>query len=326
MTHIAMADSPPLRKALGGRPGFLGRLLLFCLVIAPPIFGQTEPPPASAALSVDVNLVVLHATVQDRKGGFVSGLSQVNFRVFEDGVPQTIRTFQHADVPVAIGLIVDNSRSMRRKKQDVTAAALAFVRSSNPQDQIFVVNFNEHVLFGLPAAQPFSASVLALEAALNGALPDGMTALYDAIDAGIEHLKRTTLDRKALIVISDGGDNASHRTVANVLESAARSNDVIYTIGLSYEDDADSNPAILRKVARATGGECYLPQDSREIVPICRRIAEDIRHQYTIAYAPSNQEWDNRYRTIRVTASLPHREKLVVRTRAGYVASPSRLP
>ena len=204
---------------------------------------------------------------------------------------------------------------------------MAFVRSGNAQDQIFGVNFNEHVQFGLPVAQSFSASALELEAVLNSAPADGMTALYDAIDAGIGHLKQAALDRKALIVISDGGENASHRTITNVLEGEARSTAIMYTIGLFYEDDADSNPGILKEIARATGGECYLPKDSPEIVPICGRIAEELHHQHTIAsYTPSNQKWDDRYRTIRVTATGPHHERYLVRTGKGYVASPVSLP
>ena len=223
---------------------------------------QTRLRPGSAIISVDVDLVVLHATVRDRKGGFVSGLRKENFRVFEDGVPQEIRVFQHEDVPVAVGLIVDNSGSMGRKRKDVTAAALAFVRSSNPQDEMFVVNFNERISFGLPDTELFSASAAELERALNGVPANGKTALYDAIEAGLAHLKKATLDKKVLIVISDGGDNASHHTLGQVLESAGRSDAIIYTIGLFDEYDEDRNPGVLKKIARATGGEAFLPTET----------------------------------------------------------------
>jgi Ca-activated chloride channel homolog len=273
---------------------------------------------------VDVDLVVLHATVRDRKGGFVSGLRKENFQVFEDGAPQAIRVFQHEDVPVAVGLVVDNSGSMRRKRKDVTAAALAFVRSSNPHDQMFVVNFNERVSLGLPNTELFSASPAELEDALNGVPANGETAVYDAIEAGLAQLTKATLDKKALIVISDGGDNASHHTLGQVLDSAGRSDVTIYTVGLFDEDDQDRNPGVLRKIARATGGEAFLPEETSEVVPICERIAEDIRNQYTIGYVPLNQKFDSAYRTIRVTAAEPHNGKYVVRTRAGYIASSGR--
>jgi VWFA-related protein len=284
--------------------------------------GQTGPPPDSSTFSVNLDLVVLHAAVCDRKGRLVSGLRQENFQLFEDGAPQTIRFFQHEDVPVAVGLIVDNSGSMGRKRKDVTAAALAFVRSSNPQDQMFVVNFNELAALGLPTTELFSANAADLEYALNGIPAIGKTALYDAIEAGLAHLKKATLDKKVLIVISDGGDNASHHTLAQALESAGRSDAIIYTIGLFDEYDMDRNPGVLKKIARITGGEAFLPTQTSQVVSICERIARDIRTQYTIGYVSSHQQLDNAYRTIHVRATGPHGQELLVRTRAGYVAAP----
>ncbi len=233
-------------------------------------------------------------------------------------------SFKYEDVPVAVGLIVDNSGSMRRKRKEVTAAALAFARSSNPRDEMFVVNFNERTSLGLPDTELFSASTQELTHALNGVPANGKTALYDAIELGLAHLKKATLDKKALIVISDGGDNASHHTLSQVLESAGRSDAIIYTIGLFDEYDQDCNPGVLRSIARVTGGEAFLPKETSKVVPICERIAEDIRTQYTIGYLPSSQKLDNTYRTIAVTATGQHGEKLLVRTRAGYFASPER--
>jgi Ca-activated chloride channel homolog len=273
---------------------------------------------------VDVNLVVLHATVRDRKGGFVSGLKKDDFRVFENGVRQEIQVFQFEDVPVAVGLVVDNSGSMQRKRQDVTAAAVAFARSSNPKDQMFVVNFNEQVSLGLPDTELFSASTPELLEALNGVPAMGRTALYDAVEEGLEHVEKSTINKKVLIVVSDGGDNASRHTLAQVLDTAARSDVIIYTIGLFDEYDEDRNPGVLKKIARATGGEAFMPRETSQVVPICLRIAEDIRNQYTIGYVSTNQKLDNTYRRIAVTARGPHGEKLMVRTRAGYIASPER--
>ena len=302
----------------------VGYLPLFFVAVGQCLAGQAGPPPGDSIISVDVNLVVLNATVLDRRGGFVSGLRREDFRVYEDGAPQVIRVFEHEDVPVAVGLVVDNSGSMGRKRKEVTAAALAFVRASNPRDEMFVVNFNERVSFGLPDTRLFSASTVELERALNGIPANGRTALYDAIEAGLDHLKKATLDKKILIAISDGGDNASHRTLGQVLEDAGRSDAIIYTVGLFDEAEEDRNPGVLRKLARATGGEAFLPQETSQVVPICEQIAEDIRNQYTIGYMPSNQKLDNAQRTIKVTATGRHGEKLLVRTRAGYIASPER--
>jgi Ca-activated chloride channel homolog len=199
-------------------------------------------------------------------------------------------------------------------------------QSSNPKDEMFVVNFNEHVSFGLPITELFSASPPELEHALNDIAANGKTALYDAVEAGLAKLKRATVDKKVLIVISDGGDNASHHTLNQVLASVVRSDAIIYTVGLFDEYDEDRNPGVLKRIASATGGEAFLPKETSEVVEICERIAEDIRNQYTIGYLPSNQAFDGTYRTIRVTASGPHGAKLFVRTREGYITPPERKP
>jgi Ca-activated chloride channel homolog len=305
------------RKAVGSLGRVRLALALPFLALATSVAAQ-EPP----SISVNVNLVVLHATARDRNGEFVSGLRQQDFQAFEDGRLQTITLFRHEDTPVSVGLIVDNSASMRRKRADVTAAALAFIRASNPKDEAFVVNFNEHVKLGLPAGKFFSDNPAELQQALDSANPGGMTALYDAIDRGLEHLKRAGHDKKVLIVVSDGGDNASRRRLDQVLADAERSDAIIYTIGVFDENDADRNPGVLRKIARATGGTAFFPSTSAEVTPICERIAAEIRHQYTIGYAPSNPKLDGSYRTIRVTATRPHGGRVFVRARTGYIAGP----
>ena len=176
------------------------------------------------AIRTNVDLVVLRATVRDHKGAPVSGLSKENFQVYEDKVLQQIESFSHEDVPVTIGLVIDNSGSMRPKRSEVIAAALAFVRSSNPEDQIFVVNFNEHVSMGLPANMPFTNNAAQLETALSRNVITGMTALYDAIAVGLEQLQKGKWDKKVLIVVSDGGDNASKRNLAQVMSMVNQSN------------------------------------------------------------------------------------------------------
>jgi len=301
-------------------------LLVLPSVARPPGDGPSQGD--QDTIKVDVDLVVLHATVRNRQGILVSGLKQEDFQVFEDRVPQEIKIFSHEDTPVTVGLVVDNSGSMKSKRARVVAAALVFARSSHPKDQMFVVNFNESVTFGLPDNTPFTDNEDQLRAALSGVKADGMTALYDAIAAGLEHLKRAKQDKKVLIVVSDGADNASQHTLAQIMDMAGQSDAIIYTLGTFEQDDPDRNPGVLKRLARATGGEAFLPGSVQHVVPICERIARDIRNQYTIAYIPTNRKQDGTYRAIQVQAGTPDRERLLVRTRAGYYAlvKPHALP
>ena len=250
----------------------------------------------------------------------VSGLAQESFQVYEDGVLQQIKYFSHEDIPVTVGLVIDNSGSMGNKRTEVIAAALAFARSSNPKDQMFVVNFNEHVRFALAGNTPFTDQVSQLEAALSKINANGETALYDAVAAALEHLQKSDQDKKVLIVISDGGDNASKHSLAQILSMARQADAILYTIGLFDQENDDRNPRVLRQLAQDTGGDVFLPQSLQEAVPICERIAKDIRDQYTISYVPANRKQDGSYRAITIKASAPRRGRLSVRTRAGYRA------
>jgi VWFA-related protein len=279
-------------------------------------------------IRVNADSVVLQATVRNHKGTPVSGLGKDDFQVYEDGALQQIEYYSHEDIPVTVGLVVDNSGSMRPKRPEVIAAALAFARSSNPQDQMFVVNFNEHVSFGLPADKPFTDQAGQLQVALSRITANGETALYDAVAAAIEHLKKGNRDKKVLIVVSDGGDNASKHTLDHVLAMAGQSDAIIYTIDIYVEEDPDRNPNALKHLAKATGGEAFLVESLPEVIPICERIAHDIRSQYTLAYAPANRKQDGTYRVIQVKAKAPGNGRLAVRTRAGYYApsKPQTLP
>jgi Ca-activated chloride channel homolog len=276
-------------------------------------------------LRVDVNVVVLHATAQDRKNTLVSGLDKDNFQVYEDGVLQPIKYFSHEDIPVTVGLVVDNSGSMRPKRRDVIAAALTFARSSNPQDQMFVVNFNERVSFGLPGNIAFTDQVGQLQVALSRVAADGETALYDAIAVALEHLKKGDRDKKVLVVVSDGGDNASKYKLPEIMTMVGQPYAIVYTIGIFDDQDADRNPGVLKRLAKDTGGEAFLPESLKDVGPICAQIARDIRNQYTIAYVPTNRKRDGSYRVVQVKASAPGHGHLSVRTRTGYFA-PSALP
>ena len=287
---------------------------------SPLSFPAKAQEPGTYRLTVDVELVVLHATVRDRKGRFVSDLREPDFEVFENSVLQSIRLFRKEDTPVTVGLVIDHSRSMSPKLAHVTAAARAFVHSSNPLDQMFIVNFTDNVSLGLPPAVPFTTNAADLEDAILNAPPAGMTSLYDGIAEAIAQLQKGNHDKKVLLVISDGGDNASAHTLNQVLKMAEISSTIVYTVGLFDDDDPDRNPRALRRLAHRTGGEAFFPGELGAVVDVCESIAREIRSQYTIGYVSSNAAPDGAYRAIRVSARARSGGELVVRTRAGYVA------
>lgn len=284
------------------------------------------PAPAEAQsphpyqISVNVDFVVLNATVRDGKGRFATDLSEQDFQVYEDGARQTIRLFRHEDIPVTVGLVVDHSGSMRPKLADVIAAARTFVQSSSPDDQMFVVNFNEKVALGLPDNLPFSNRPEDLGSAIANAPTTGRTALYDAVFEAREHLQTGSREKKVLIVISDGGDNASRHSQAEVLKMAEQSTTLVYTIGIFDESDPDRNPDVLRRLAGVTGGEAFFPSEYGEVVAICERIARDIRNQYTIGYLSTSAARPGAFLSIRVAAGAAGHGKLSVRARSGYRA------
>jgi Ca-activated chloride channel homolog len=274
---------------------------------------------AAPQISVDVNLVVLNPVVRDRKGQFASDLREGDFQVYEDGVGQTIQLFRHEDIPVTVGLVVDHSGSMKPKLADVVTAARTFVQSSRPDDQMFVVNFNEKVTLELPDTTQSGNRPEALARAIAGTPATGKTALYDAAIEAFRQLRAGGPEKKVLIVISDGGDNASSHKLAEVLKTAEESSVLVYTIGIFDEEDEDKNPGVLTRFARATGGEAFFPRERSEVVAICESIARDIRNQYTIGYASSNSARTGAWRSIRLTAAAAGHDKLQVRTRSGYI-------
>jgi Ca-activated chloride channel homolog len=275
-------------------------------------FGQER-----AVFSSKSDLVVLHVSVLDRKSGFVPGLPREAFTVREDGKPQSIRFFQNEDTPVTVGLVMDSSASMLRKRPALIAAGLAFAASSRPDDELFAVHFNEHVWAGLPPDRPFTSDAVELRAALQRSTSRGQTALFDAIAVALDHLKRGSAQKKILIVISDGGDNASVKRFADVLDMARRSDAVIYGIGLWDEYDSDADPDVLKQLARATGADAYFPRKVEDVTKILERIARDIRSGYTIGYAPSSTAAG--YHAVQVEVASGGR-RFTVRARSGYVA------
>ena len=297
---------------------------LFALLIAPFISrAQDSQTPRNVSsneytLRVNANMVILSATVLDHHSTPVSGLDKGDFQVYEDRKLQKILQFSHDDIPVTAGILVDNSGSMAPKRADVIAAAMAFARSSNPQDQMFVVNFNDRVSFGLPPGMPFTDRQEELKLALSRIRTIGQTSLYDGIVDALDHLNQGTRDKKVLILISDGGDNVSKHSLAQALGMAKQTTAIIYAIGIFDEQDGDQNPTVLRRLARETGGEAFFPESSKEVISICEGIARDIRSQYTLAYVPAIAAEDGSYRTVEVRASAHGRGRLSVRTRAGY--------
>lgn len=225
------------------------------------------------------------------------------------------------DAPVAIGLVVDNSGSMREKRRDVILAGLAFAKESNPHDQFFVVNFNNRIVFGLRPGVLFTDRLNLLRQALYYGQPEGDTALYDAIAAALIHLERSRLDVRTLIVVSDGGDNASALGLKGLKRLVEASRATIYTVGLFEPYDADRNPKVLRQIAHMSGGQYVQPRTTSQIVPDLRKIATDVRKRYTVGYRPNQTSDKNTVRHVKVTARK-NGKTLKVRTRTSYTIVP----
>ncbi len=276
--------------------------------------------PSGAIFRADSRLVVLHASVVDRNGKLVTNLPRSAFKVFEDGVEQQIKVFRREDVPVSLGLVIDNSGSMRDKRLKVEAAALALVKASNPQDEVFIVNFNDDAYLDVD----FTGDIKKMEEGLARIDSRGGTAMRDALNLSIEHLKeKARRDKKVILVVTDGNDNTSEITLERLVQRAQQSEVLIYAIALLSEEDkreARRAKRALDAITQATGGQAYYPRELDEVNKISLQVAHDIRNQYIIAYSPSNQTLDGSFRQIRVTVNGPNRP--VVRTRTGYYATP----
>jgi len=310
----------PARRSLF-RILYLSAALLFSSCIT--AHSQSLPQQASprhaagpSTISVTTELVVLPVSVTDANGNVISGLSQPDFRVYEDKRLQTITSFQHEDTPVTVGLIVDHSRSMGPKLPGVAAAVYAFAQSSNPQDEMFVVDFNDSVSVEPPGEHPFTNDARILERAVSAVSAHGKTALYDAVAEGLKHLQLGHLDKKALIIVSDGGDNASSYKYAQVLELARRYQVMVYAIGLTDENE-EENPKALVRLCKDTGGIAYFPDSQESVTNISKRIARDLREQYTLGFTPEKTNMVHSLRKIEVKVTGERRGKVRVRTRPG---------
>ncbi len=317
-------------------------LLLLALLAASPCARAQQPLPTSPPppltpgtqnqnhkITTTVDLVVLHTTVLNEKGEFVPSLKVDNFRVFEDKIEQKVSVFTKEDIPVTMGLVIDNSGSMKEKRPQVNEAALSFVRTSNKQDEVFVVNFNDEYYLDLD--EDFTSDPQELHEALEKIDTRGSTALYDAIIGSLDHLKKGHKDKRVLLVITDGDDDASRKSFDYTVKAAVESNAVIYAVGVFSDDDRKNAKKMIRKskkdlttLAEATGGLAFFPDKLADVDPVCTQIAKDIRNQYTLGYYPTNTARDGTFRSVKVELIPPKGEgKLTVRTRTGYYAAKS---
>jgi Ca-activated chloride channel family protein len=260
--------------------------------------------------------VVLHATVVDEKQRLITNLTRDSFQVFENGQPQPITSFRQEDVPVAMGVVIDNSGSMREKREKVAKAAENLIASSNPQDQVFVVNFSDEYFLD----QDFTNDPKRLRDALEKLEARGGTALYDAVVASADHLKKNAkLQKKVLFVVTDGEDDASRESLEQAVRKLQEENGpTIYAIGILGDEKQRRAKRALQTIAERTGGIAFLPRSVDEVDEISRTVAKDIRNQYTIVYKPTTPKRVGGYRTIKVDARASGHKGLVVRTRSGY--------
>lgn len=266
----------------------------------------------------DVRLVLLDVAVRNHSGQFVPGLSRGNFQVLEDGRPQVISVFDDQDAPVTMGLLVDESASMTIRRRQVLAAATDLIEQSNRSDEVFVLNFNDTVEPGLPENMRFSGNLSDLGAALYRGYPAGKTALYDAIADGLQTLEYGKRARRTLVLITDGGDTASHHKRADAINLLERSNATVFTVGLFDEDAYEIDLDLLRQLARVSGGEAFFPKTNDAIMDTCQRIAKEIRTRYTVGYIPSDNPKLSALRHIHVKVSAPGQSNLTVLTRTTY--------
>lgn len=301
-----------------------GRSLVSALFLVGLVTGVShgwQPEPIQTpVLSVRTELVVLPVTVVARDGHLVSNLTQEQFTVYDNDKLQPVTFFVREDAPITVGFVVDNSGSMRGRRDQLLAAAAAFVRLSNPLDELFTLNFNERVTRGLPPGITFTDNPEQLQVALATLTARGMTALYDATIAALEQVESGSKRRKILILVSDGGDNASQAGFSGAMISTQSSNTAIYTVALVDPFDQESDPGRLSKLAATSGGVAFAPHDIAGVDQSLQQIARDIRHSYTIGYEPPSTRRPPGFHRLRVEVRSPDGRKMVTRTREGYHA------
>jgi Ca-activated chloride channel family protein len=308
-----------LRNKFWRAPALVALVLTGAALLAQNTPKSAETADETPIFTSDTRLVVVHASVLDRNGKLVTTLPESAFKVMENNVEQTIKLFRREDIPVSMGIIIDNSGSMRDKRAKVAAASLDLVKASNPQDEVFIVNFNDDAYLD----QPFTNDIKKLENALDRIDSKGGTAMRDAISMSIDYVKdKGKKDKKVLIVITDGNDNTSNIGLEELVRKAQQSDVLIYSIGILTEEEpreARKAKRALHDLGIASGGLDYYPKDLAEVDKITPEVAHEIRNQYTLAYTPTNTALDGTFRKITVNVNAPGR--LQVRTRNGYYAS-----
>lgn len=307
--------------------GHLMTLFIICALLvanstskAQSLQATTSSPRAneSHAISVTSELVVVPVNVTDVSGNFVAGLTENSFHLYDEKQLQCLALFQQENAPVGVGLIVDHSSSMEAKLPNVIKAITAFAHSGNPKDEMFVVDFNDRVVVEPLDRKPFTDNPVELEKAVKAVSAHGRTALYDAVAKGLTHLQLSDLQRKALIIISDGGDNASYLKRSEILALARQSQVMIYSIILEDDFTKDQNPKALRQLSQESGGAFFSPKSAQAVVDSSAQIARDLREQYVLGFVPEKRAGGNLFRKLRVNVTAPEKGKLHVRTRPGY--------
>jgi len=290
-------------------------LIVIYVLIASVLWAQEE---SIFKLNVNVDLTEVHVNVTDEKDRPVGNLNKENFRVFEDQTEQQLSVFKHEDLPISLGLVIDNSRSMEPRKQRLDAAALGFVRMSNPEDETFIVHFDDAARLD----RDFTNSIPVLEETLAGVKPYGQTAIYDALILALDHMHYATRLKKAVLLITDGVDNSSKHTLNEAIEATQHAHVAVYTVGLLSESGGQKAEDSLVRIAEASGGRAFFPLTVEEARADMERVARDLREQYTLGYIPSNPSRQGQWRSVRVEVipprGTPRTTKLYATYRHGY--------
>jgi Ca-activated chloride channel homolog len=296
----------------------ISALFLFAVTLHAQDAAQQPESDSVFKLNVDVDLAEVHVSVTDEHDRPVGNLTQKNFRLFEDRMPQEIAVFKHEDIPVSLGIVLDNSRSIEPRKQRLDAAALSFVRKSNREDEAFIVHFDDEARL----EQDFTSDINALEQTLAAAKPFGQTAIFDALILALEHMEKAKHMKRVILLVTDGIDNASKHSLADAIAATKQARVAVYTVGLLSASGGLKAEDALIDIAEASGGRAFFPQNVDQAYMIMERVARDLREQYTLGYFSSNPDRQGAWRSVRVEVTpppgFPPKGKLTANYRRGY--------